>query len=166
MTVGINIDLDEVVAWLEIAQQMPEMTQREATIAMSAAVGSVEREVVPRTPVNTGQLRGAWTKGRVIRGQGVVKGEVMNLKEYAIVVEKGRKASANMAPIEPLAYWFRRKYGLSQDESVKAAWGLAINLKSRNIKPVKMLEEGFKAAEPAVRRIFDKVPEKVFNRLK
>jgi len=166
MAVGINIDFDEVIAWVEIAQQMPEMTEREAIIAMGKAVAAVEREVVPRTPVNTGQLRGAWTKGRVIRGRGIIKGEVMNLKEYAIVVEKGRKASPNMAPIDPLAYWFRRKYGLSQEASVKAAWGLAINLKSRDIEPVKMLEKGFKAAEPTVRRAFDKVPETVFNRLK
>ena len=56
MTVGINIDLDEVEGWLEAAQKAPELMEREAAVSMLSAVAAIEREVIGRTPVNTGQL--------------------------------------------------------------------------------------------------------------
>jgi hypothetical protein len=172
MTVGINIDLDEVEAWLEIAQQMPEIAQREAEIAMKTAVGRVEREVVPRTPVNTGALKGAWST-KVSRGSRAIKGEIVNPLVYAIVMEKGRQ-SKKMPPKWPIVYWLRRKFGLSLKAAIAASFPVrrAIARHGYSGKGLvkkdgaKMLEKGMEAAEPSIRRIFAKVPETVFNRLK
>jgi hypothetical protein len=174
METQITVDLDEVVAWLEVAQQAPEMTDREATTAMRLAVGAVERQVVPRTPVNIGALKAAWSN-RIMKGQRAIKGEILNPKEYAIVIEKGRRAGAKMPPLGPIAYWLYRK-GLVTDRSEirQAAYLVARAIGRHGFsrkgqvgpKGKRMLEEGFSAAEPTVYRIFEKVPDTVFNRLK
>jgi hypothetical protein len=166
MTVGINIDLDEGVAWVEVAQQMPEMTEREAIVAMRLAVDRVDRAVVPRTPVNTGQLKGAWTKGRVIRGRGVIKGEVLNVKEYALVMEKGRRAGARQPPTDAIQFWVTRKLGIRGKAAEQLAFVIARSIGRKGIKGRHMLEKSMETAEPSIRRIFAKVPETVFNRLK
>ncbi len=46
------------------------------------------------------------------------------------------------------------------------AFVIARSIGRKGIKGQFMLEKGFKAAEPTVRRVFEKVPETVFNRLK
>lgn len=160
----LNINLEEVVFFLDAAQKAPEMTEHQAMVAMRAAVGMVDRQAKSRTPVNTGALANAWSTN-VERGVSAVKGEIVNPLAYAIVVEKGRKASAKQPPIWPLVYWFRRKHGLPMDRAISAAWGLAKNLTQRDIKAVKMLEKGFEAAEPGILRLFDAIPDKVFDRL-
>jgi hypothetical protein len=165
MTVGINIDLDEVVAWVEVAQKMPEMTEREAIVAMGKAVAEVERQVVPRTPVNVGALRAAWST-RVSRGSQAIKGEIVNPKEYAIVMEKGRRPGARMPPVDAIQFWVTRKFGVSGKEARSIAFVIARSIGRKGIKGKFMLEKGFKAAEPTVRRVFEKVPETVFKRLK
>jgi len=162
----IKVNVDEVTAWLQVAQTAPELTEHEALTAMKVAVGMVDRQVVPRTPVGaTGNLRSAWNT-KVDRGLTAVKGEIYNPLVYAIVVEKGRKASEKQPPIWPLVYWFRRKHGMPMDEAISAAWGLAVNLTRRDIKAKKMLEKGFEAAEPNVKRLFNRIPETVFKKLK
>ena len=165
MATQININLDEVIAWVEIAQKMPEMTEREANLAMELAVDRVLRQVKPRTPVNFGTLRDAWST-RVTRGSRAIRGEVLNPKEYAIVREKGRRAGAKMPPPDDIQLWVTRKFGVSGKQAEQLAFVIARSIGRKGIKGRKFLEEGFTAAEPAVRRVFDKVPEKVFNRLK
>lgn len=168
MATQINVNLDEVIAWVEIAQQMPEMTEREAMIAMRSAVQTVEREVKPITPVNTGALKNAWST-KVSRGSRAIKGEIANPKEYALPIEKGRSPGTN-PPVDAIQYWVTRKFGVTGKEARGLAFHIQANIKKRGFKTypkgAKMLEKGFDAAEPTVRRIFDKVPEKVFNRLK
>ena len=127
MTVGINIDLDEVEGWLEAAQKAPELMEREAAIAMELAVGAVERKVVDNTPVNIGALEGAWHI-RVRRGQGIVKGEIVNPLKYAIVIEKGRSPNSKAPPVSVIQFWVSRKFGI-RDE--KIARGLAFYIAKR-----------------------------------
>ena len=165
MTVSLDIDLDEVIAFVEVAQQMPEMTEREAGLAMGKALAEVERQVVPRTPVNTGALRAAWST-QITRGSRVIRGEVVNPKVYAIVMEKGRRAGARMPPVDAIRYWVTRKMGVTGKEADQLAYVIARSISRKGIKGQNMLEKGFKAAEPTVRRVFDKVPETVFKRIK
>jgi hypothetical protein len=167
MTVGINIDLDEVVAWVEVAQQMPEMTEREATVAMRLAVDRVQREVKsnPATPVNTGALANAFST-KVSRGSRAIKGEIVNPLVYALVMEKGRRAGARQPPTDAIQFWVTRKLGIRGKAAEQLAFVIARSIGRKGIKGRHMLEKSMETAEPSIRRIFAKVPETVFNRLK
>jgi len=162
----IKVNVDEVTAWLQVAQTAPELTEHEALTTMKVAVGMVDRQVVPRTPVGaTGNLRSAWNT-KVDRGLTAVKGEIYNPLVYAIVMEKGRRAGATMPPKWPIVYWLRRKHGMSLEAAMKAWFPVARAIGQRGIKGKKMLEEGFEAATPSVKQLFNRIPETVFKKLK
>jgi hypothetical protein len=165
MSLTVKINTDEIEEFIVQLERAPELTARETMIAMRKAVAEVERQTVPRTPSNTGALRGAWTT-RVTRGSRSVKGEVMNPKEYAIVMEKGRRPGARMPPVSAIQYWVTRKFGVSGKEAESLAFVIARSIGRKGIKGHKMLEEGYEAAEPTVKRIFEQVPKRVVDRLK
>lgn len=48
-------------------------------------------KVVPRTPVDTGELRRGWTIGQILKVRGGWQIEVINPVEYAIYVEYGHR---------------------------------------------------------------------------
>ncbi len=88
MSLTVTINTDEIEEILSVLEQAPYITEQELTIAMKKAVAEIERQAVPKTTSNTGALRGPWSN-KVTKGIRSVKGEVMNPKEYVIVMEKG-----------------------------------------------------------------------------
>lgn len=159
-----RINTEDIKKWLEVFEQMPDIFMEETSMAMKKAVSEVERQTVTRTPVNTGQLRQAWSTN-VHKGAASVKGEVVNPREYAIVMEKGRRPGAKMPPVDALQLWVVRKLGVHPDEARQVAFLVARSISRKGIKGRKMLEEGYKAAEPTVNRLFAAVPENVIKRI-
>lgn len=64
---------------------------------------------------------------------------------YAAAIEFG--TDPHMPPVEPLQKWAKRKLGLNEKESRKAAWGIAINIKEKGSEPVSFLRGAVKEAE-------------------
>jgi hypothetical protein len=165
MSISFKVDTSDIDDFIRVLENLPEMTAQESMVAMRKAVAEVDRQTIPRTPSNTGALRGAWTT-RVTRGTTAVKGIVENPKEYAIVMEKGRRPGAKMPPPDAIQYWVTRKFGVRGKEAESLAFVIARSIGRKGIEGRKMLEQGFEASEPLIRRLFDDVPRRVVNRMK
>lgn len=165
MTDGLRLDYDisEIVHFANQLERSSIIAQQEIEIFMTKALIVLEKQIVDRTPVNTGTLRGSITKERWKTFSGI-RGEVFTPIIYGMPVEYGRKAG-KMPPIGPLQLWFVRKKGMSSENAYKAAWALAMHMKDNDTKGAFMFTEGFDAAKPYIERLFGELPDKILKRM-
>lgn len=166
MSDGLQLDYDisEIVHFANQLDRSAVIAQQEIEIFMTKALIVLEKQIVDRTPVNTGTLRGSITKERWKSFSGI-RGEVFTPMIYGMPVEYGRKAG-KMPPIGPLAYWlFRKGYVTDRKEIRGAAWGLAMHIKEFGTEGAFMFTEGFDAAKPYIERIFGELPDRILKRM-
>jgi hypothetical protein len=160
-----NLDMSEVTSFLKVAATIPESSQNDAVRAVAKAMAVWERQTVARTPVNTGSLRSGFSY-KVNRGRKAIKGELINSKNYAIVVEKSRRKNKTPPPWKPIALWLLRKGYVTDRKQLKgAAIATAINIGKRGIPAKNMVSEGLDAAEPTIMKLFEGVAGDALKRL-
>lgn len=138
--------------------------------AIRASGFLVQREVLRRTPVDTGTLRGSI--GVRFRGRGATQTAIVGTAvHYAEAVEEGRKPG-RMPPVAAIAPWVarnlrasyvqrrtgktRRRKLRSGLETRSVAYLVARAIGRRGTKGARMFQEGVKAAEPGIIRIVRK----------
>jgi hypothetical protein len=164
LTLNITIDTQ---AWQQLADkfdQIDEVVEVEIRRAVRRAMSVIETNVVDLTPLGaTKNLSQSWaTEVRSIPAG--VRGELGSPLNYALPVEKGRRAG-RMPPIDPIHLWVVRK-GIAPPETARqVAFLIARAIGRRGTKGAKMLEKGVKKSEPMIQRIFDDVAEKIIRSL-
>jgi hypothetical protein len=170
MTDTIRVDLSELRKFLDQTEGAERVAEREATRTMQASLSAIEEQVVARTPVNTGALRGA-TATELFRGTGLnMRGMVLNPLVYGMPVEYGRKAG-KMPPPAAIQYWVQRKGITFTDDQGKiisaeaTAWLIARAIGARGTKGAFMFKRGFEAAEPHVLAAWDSLLSRIVKEL-
>lgn len=74
-------------------------------------------------------------------------------KDYWKYVDKGRRPGKK-PPITPLVKWAKVKLGLSGDEAVSAAFGIAENIKKRGVKPTDIFSNAIAKFKVKVNTLF------------
>lgn len=125
-----------------------QVVNREIVAATEASVAIVVGEIVPRTPVNLGILRGGVQSE--VRGESAegVFGRVFNPVGYAMPVEGG--ARPHFPPVAALIPWVTRKLGLSGKEARSVAFLVARKISRVGTRARLMFSQGLAAAKPRV----------------
>lgn len=171
---SMSIDVTEIIEQAARFSGSAEIIADEMDIAMDVSLDLIEEQVIVRTPVNLGHLRGSIDK--TIYGEPPsFRGEVFTPLLYGIVVERGRRAGAKAPPIAPIMLWVRRKQivftrvlksGKTVPLSIEStAFLIARAIGRRGIKGKFMFEKGFEAALPYILRTWERLPEKIVARL-
>lgn len=132
----------------------PQWLGEEMSKGMRQSGLAVQRESAILAPVDTGRLRASietQIDGNVIP-EWVKIGPTV---KYGAFVEFGRKPGARMPPPSALIPWIRRHGGAGNPEA--AAFLLARAIAKRGIKPRPYMQDGFKGAQRAISRIWDRV---------
>jgi hypothetical protein len=159
----IRVDLHEVEKFLRDLGTIDRIVIPKAHRYMRISVDTIQAEVVARTPVNTGALRGSI--GTEIRGERLdLRGEVATSILYGEPVEYGRKPG-KMPPVDAIEYWVIRKGIAGGDEARGVAFAIARAIGRRGTKGAHMFEEGFKAAEPRVDNLWRGLPGEIAQEL-
>lgn len=130
---------------------------------MRQSLDVAEAQIASRTPVNSGTLRaGISTEmhGTSTNLQGIVLNPVM----YALPVEDGRKPG-KMPPVEAIQLWVIRKGIGPRGDSRSTAFVIARSIGRRGTKGAHMFKNGFDAALPTIKRIWERVPGRIVRRL-
>jgi hypothetical protein len=162
-----TIDVSQLKAFVKkFGEQATPIVTSNLRLALDDALGYIENQVIDRTPVNYGTLRGSiytevfGVSADAVRGvelSGVVSSSDFEPKVWAM--EQGR-AKGKMPPIEAIALWVKRK-GLAQDERAikRIAFLIARSIgrgTSRHQQhPSKMFETAAAASEACVQKTFD-----------
>ena len=168
----LSIDLSEVEDFLEVAARSPKIIHDEAGSIMESSLSVIEEQVAARTPVNLGTLRASITHEKRWHGSRL-KGEIFTPLVYGLPVEKGRKAG-KWPPRAAIRAWVVQKglapSGSKEADSIAFLIARAIGTGTTSGimkagKGAKMMEKGFDAAVPHVKRMWDKLPQRVITRL-
>lgn len=101
--------------------------------AMNRAIQPIRRDAAIGSPYDTGELRGSWAT-EVKTSAGIVEGIVGNPTAWAPFVEKGTEAPyRGYPPLSKIGGWAER-------HDWNPMW-LAIHLRRRGTKPVRMLKK-------------------------
>jgi hypothetical protein len=163
-----NFDLDR-----DLAQPIEQAEKFEGEIGqmlystLLAGLSAIEQQVIARTPVNFGHLRGSITRGEIVRHGRSLEGDVRTPSPYGLPVERGRKAG-KWPPRDAIELWVVRK-GLAQAGTREAgaiafliarAIGQGRSKGTANVG-AHMFEEGLAAAEPEIERLFSELLDDV-----
>ena len=168
-----RVDASELIEFIEQTEGAERVAVREAGRTMDASLALFEEQVVTRTPVNTGVLRGSIAT-EFIRGTSLnMRGEVVTPLEYGAPVEYGRKAG-KMPPVAAIQIWVQRK-GVSftdkktgkvmTPEATAYIIARAIGRGSLAGKGAFMFKQGFEAALPHVERAWESLLDRVIQEL-
>ena len=122
---------------------------------VSALTGIIRSAVIEKTPVNTGALRNSIMEDTLEAPDGTIIGRVGTNIEYALPVEFGSRP--HFPPIDPLTYWARRKFGLSEAEARNVAFAVAHKIAKKGTKAYRMFEHGYKEGEKQAKRISQEI---------
>ena len=86
-----------------------------------------------------------------------VQGVVSSNVKYAAYVEFGTRA--HWAPLAPLVYWVRRKFGLKGDALFASAKGLQKKISVHGTKGQRYLQKAFDSNLAKIIHIFEKVAD-------
>lgn len=141
----ITVDASE---WLRFADRVDgarPLLGRHMTAAMDSSLDLVIEWMAEETPVNTGALRGSWTKD--IFGIPMnLHGIAMTPLAYGLPVETGRKPGT-MPPVDAIKLWAKRKLNLSGDELDMAAWAIARHIGAHGTEGAFMVEKAYNRAK-------------------
>lgn len=140
-TFRITVDASE---WEEFAVTLEDTSLLEKHMhnAMDATLDALIEMITAETPVNTGLLKGSFTKD--IRGQAMdLTGIVATPLIYGWPVEEGRDPGTwpNEAAI---TLWAKRRYGLSGDKLEMAVWFIRKKIFERGTTGAFMVDQAFK----------------------
>jgi len=136
---------------------------RPAIIAgMELTMQAAEAEVVQKTPVDQGTLRGS-AYGRVVDLWPVVEGHLGSPLIYALPVEEGSKP--HWPPRAPIQAWVHRKFGLSGKEMISVAFLVARAMSRRGTRAHHMFQQGFELAQRLAPRLVGAAVERVSRTL-
>lgn len=123
--------------------QGPKIVAEELVPALEYGVNLLKGEILPRVPVDRGNLRGA-VQSRVYGEATSLIGQVFNPLGHALVMEKGRRPGS-FPPVAPIESWARRKFGRSG-----LGFVIARSIAARGIKGRFFFKAGFEAGRPRV----------------
>ena len=122
------------------------------------------RKIVNKTPGHTGTLQRSITTR--IEGFGLnLQGIVGSPSEYALPVEKGRRAGT-WPNIDALKTWVRQKLKVSESDVDKVSYLIADKIRFRGIPPVGMFEKTYNEEKATVLRFLDEALARVTQRLR
>ncbi len=122
---------------------------------MIQALDVLEAQIVARTPVNLGTLRGSIARGEPVARGTEITGQIETASPYGEFVEYGR-AQGRWPPEAPIAYWITRKLGITDPaELAQATFLIRRKIGTNGTPGAFMFRDGFQAALPAVETIFD-----------
>jgi len=128
--VSIKVDIRDLHKYL--ARDIKKATKA-IEEGQAAAAQRGRTVLVRKTPVDTGQMKGAWKAG---------KDYIHNDAPHAGIVEKGaRPHKVSRAGIESLTEWARRQLGLPDDQAKSVAWAVAKKLEKEGQKGTFFVEE-------------------------
>ncbi len=165
--VGIEIKLDKRLQ--RLLDEGNDDLERKLWQALLESGHLVKGAVQEEIPTGATRLLSGSVFFEPRRGAGELTGVVGTPSAYALPVEDGARPHAiplsrnefgKLVP-EPLVLWFRRKYGLDDDDAVEAAWGLWHNIKKHGTMRYKTKEPGafataFMEKDDEVQRRFDR----------
>lgn len=127
--------------------QGPQIVAEEMLGAVEYSLNVAQSEIVPRTPVDRGLLRGGVQTS--ITGQGIdLVGRVFNPLGYALPVEAGSRP--HFPPPEALEGWVRRVLRVAPKEVRGVAFLVARAIARRGTRPREFFKRGFAAARPRI----------------
>ena len=159
----LDIDTSGISQMIAEMEGFPLQLCLEMTVAMRAALQFLEGQVASRTPVNTGQLRASITH-EIINPWPNLIGQVGSPKEYAIVMEFGRRPGARMPPVDAIQYWVVRKLGIPTEEAESVAWAIAKHIARHGIEGHYMFKEGLEFSEPYINQLFNNAMNRAVQR--
>lgn len=128
--------------------------------AMANSVLVVRGLIVRYSPRNFGTLQSKYV-GSVRMGPAGIIGKVASPLVQAPVLELGRRAGARMPPLDAIAFWAMRKFGIDEDAAGDAAFPIARAIALRGFKGH---PHGWQMAKRATREGRPKVIE-IFRRV-
>lgn len=143
LSIRVNVDKDL------LRRLDPVTRQRIMYGAFTETESMLEAEVAQRTPVDLGLLRASVTSN--VQGRGIgLRGEVFSNRDYAPVVERGRRPG-KFPPRRPIERWAARNLGDSRLWFV-----VARKIARQGTKGVFMFREAARGSRPSVERIWGK----------
>lgn len=115
-----------------LSRRMRELMQVQVRRGLRRAAERARKLLIERSPVGLGQYRQAWSAPRALPN-GEVGFEVRNDAPHAWMVEHG--SAPHMPPVEPIALWAKRKFGLTEKEALSVAWAVAKTIEKRGTPP-------------------------------
>jgi len=95
-----EFDFEELVTLQKLLKGMEKEIPNFLEYCIWEIANRLLAKVVPRTPVDSGELRRGWTFGPVRRVNGGFEVELINAVEYALYVEFGHRTSNHMGWVE------------------------------------------------------------------
>lgn len=160
MSLNLTIDTQEWEGLADEFDKIDSVAEVEIRKAVRRAMSIIETNVVGFTPIGaTKALSQSW--GVEVRSiPSGIRGELGSPLNYALAVEKGRRAG-KMPPIDPIHLWVLRKGMAKPAEARAVAFLIARAIGRRGTKGAFMLKKGMKRSEPQIQRIFDGVARKI-----
>jgi hypothetical protein len=122
---------------------------------MPAAQISLIREITLLSPVHTGELRRNFIVGDVKTEDDGVTGKIVNDLPYAAAIDQGADPhNVSEEGIEAIAFWARKKIGLSRKESLGVAYAIAQNIRRKGQKGKFFVKEAIKQSKQKIAQMF------------
>jgi hypothetical protein len=164
MTYALEID-----DWDQLLKRIDELEQGSGpfgqmlTGTMQAALDLLEQEIVLRTPVNAGLLRGSIATA--IHGRSpYIEGTVGTSISYGEPVEYGRKPGKR-PPVDAIEAWVTRKGIAPEGQERQVAFLIARAIGRRGKPGAFMFRDGLAAAEPRILQLFDDLAGRIVAEL-
>ena len=131
----------------------------------------VEGQVASRTPVNLGHLQDSFTH-EITKLRNKMTAEVFSPLHYGLPVEKGRKAG-RWPPQDAIRAWVIQKGIAAPGKDADAAAFLIARAIGKGTtegimkkgEGAKMMEKGFEASEPSMKRSYEDAVQRIVIRL-
>jgi hypothetical protein len=142
--IRLTMPLADLGQWLEkLGEDMPRVSRLGFIAAGMRILPLLHDRTRTAVPASTGGGDGAFNTGMYLRAWKSVPVpdglRIYNASRYAGVIEFGRKPGSLRPPLAPLALWAQRKLGLTKVEAKSAAWGIAMSIKKRGLKPRRVM---------------------------
>lgn len=131
--------------------------------AVNLSTELVRGQVSDNAPFVTGNLRNSVQFEPAQTRDTVVIGAVLVAASYGEPVEKG--SVAHLAPLWPLIYWCKRKFGLSDREAYPAGLGLRDKIAARGTDPHPFFEPAIESTSAKVDGIFQSTADAISEKL-